>query len=321
MQNQNPHLSHFVTNTSSSLPHIYKFCSLNSLFLRTIIYIHFIITIIHPRRRCFQVWRTSKGQNIFMPFVGRKCCLFFYSNPITASRHLSVLEGSCSSGVQSRSSYCADVFTGRDRAWKKTEWTTVNRNVSYPVWVLHQVIHLAQKSTYSEGFLLDWAAFKGQSSTSDTSSSWNFSCFFFVIRRTGGSLYLRWCLLTYMYIIGYHGWYWLGVVVAIVCEWRQLGGGGWWMWSLVTVIAGGVPTAVSWVSECLWETGRRVSRWWSPGGSLSLERARKRSRRVGRAAAPPDTSGTAAEEEEEEDRVRWVFISFSYGLWVKRKKK
>lgn len=38
MQNQKPTSVPFtVTNTSTSLPHIYKFCALNTLFLHTII--------------------------------------------------------------------------------------------------------------------------------------------------------------------------------------------------------------------------------------------------------------------------------------------
>lgn len=53
-------------------------------------------------------------------------------------------------------------------------------------------------------------------------------------------------------------------------------------------------------------TGRHVSRWWSPGGSRSLERVRRRSQHVGRAAVPPDTSDTATEEEEH--RIKCVFI-------------
>lgn len=44
-------------------------------------------------------------------------------------------------------------------------------------------------------------------------------------------------------------------------------------------------------------TGRHVSRWWSPGGSQSLERVPRRSQHVGRAAVPPDTSDTATEGE------------------------
>lgn len=52
----------------------------------------------------------------------------------------------------------------------------------------------------------------------------SFSCNFFkfIIRPTGESLFFPSCrcLLTYMYIVGYHGWYWL------VCEWRPAAAGG-----------------------------------------------------------------------------------------------
>lgn len=61
-----------------------------------------------------------------------------------------------------------------------------------------------------------------------------------------------------MYIIGYHGWYLLlRVDVSKVSGIQASAGGGglvvcWGvLWSLVTVIAGGVLTAVSWFSECL----------------------------------------------------------------------
>lgn len=54
-------------------------------------------------------------------------------------------------------------------------------------------------------------------------------------------------------------------------------------------------------------TGHHVSRWWSPGGSQSLERVLRKSRHVGRAAVPPDTSDTATEGKKHRRRCVDIF--------------
>lgn len=100
-----------------------------------------------------------------------------------------------------------------------------------------------------------------------------------ILEECPPSFCLRWCSLTYMYIVGYHGWYWLGVVVAIVwvASRRRPGGG----------VVGG--DGHCWGSSDGCFLGFRVSmRDWTPRFTLVV------TRRV-----------TESEDGEEEEPARW----------------
>lgn len=180
MQNQNPTSVSFSVTDTSSLLQIYKPCALNSLFLHTIIYIHFIITITSLILRgdvkvfffCFKSV-TSKGSKHFYAFwwegacrqvlsvlVGLGC---FCQNPMTARRHL-FLSWKAPVAWRLRRPVqelllCWWLFLqkGTDHE-RKLSNQSVNRNLIFFSWVilypacraLDRVIHLAQKSTYSE---------------------------------------------------------------------------------------------------------------------------------------------------------------------------
>lgn len=98
-----------------------------------------------------------------------------------------------------------------------------------------RVIHLSQKSTYRRNYVP-----RGQSSVKvqqltpafpffhTKQVNFLFSFFLFFNRQARMvflSFNLCWCLLYCMYIVGYHGWYWLSAIVAKVWVASRLGRG------------------------------------------------------------------------------------------------